>query len=322
MLSGYFLQHSGVNKLTLSSFLIQDVAEIKNVSCIGLKRIAFLLAVGWIRDSRHTYAFSAFCFERKFSSCADIWHMKFNSPSHDVNPLSWARKCEKEIYIFLTGIEFFLFWVSLSSLNQNLYQATKTPVSQLIVSNAHYTVNWMSSLRMVQDFYESYTLSVPKTPRSPWVTSYIMHHTSPAYTFLFCCLLAVHIGEKAPAALVNQRRLDVKSSVGGVLHELTYLRVLSSQHLSCASWLICTFFSVCLLNTVSQRMLYLMIEGFLLFALFPSSFRGVGCILYEMATGRPMFPGATVKEELHLIFRLIGKTSVHLPHIPHARLKT
>lgn len=37
------------------------------------------------------------------------------------------------------------------------------------------------------------------------------------------------------------------------------------------------------------------------------SSRGVGCILYEMATGRPMFPGATVKEELHLIFRLMGK---------------
>lgn len=36
--------------------------------------------------------------------------------------------------------------------------------------------------------------------------------------------------------------------------------------------------------------------------------RGVGCILYEMATGRPMFPGATVKEELHLIFRLMGKS--------------
>lgn len=35
-------------------------------------------------------------------------------------------------------------------------------------------------------------------------------------------------------------------------------------------------------------------------------YRGVGCILYEMATGRPMFPGSTVKEELHLIFRLMG----------------
>ncbi|XP_069489253.1 cyclin-dependent kinase 18 [Ambystoma mexicanum] len=33
---------------------------------------------------------------------------------------------------------------------------------------------------------------------------------------------------------------------------------------------------------------------------------GVGCIQYEMATGRPMFPGSTVKEELHLIFRLLG----------------
>ncbi|XP_059806251.1 cyclin-dependent kinase 18-like isoform X3 [Hypanus sabinus] len=33
---------------------------------------------------------------------------------------------------------------------------------------------------------------------------------------------------------------------------------------------------------------------------------GVGCILYEMAAGRPLFPGSTVKEELHLIFRLLG----------------
>uniref|UniRef100_A0A4W3HEA4 mitogen-activated protein kinase n=1 Tax=Callorhinchus milii TaxID=7868 RepID=A0A4W3HEA4_CALMI len=34
---------------------------------------------------------------------------------------------------------------------------------------------------------------------------------------------------------------------------------------------------------------------------------GVGCILYEMAAGRPLFPGSTVKEELHLIFRLLGE---------------
>lgn len=38
----------------------------------------------------------------------------------------------------------------------------------------------------------------------------------------------------------------------------------------------------------------------------PIDMWGVGCILYEMSTGRPLFPGATVKEELHLIFRLIG----------------
>ncbi|XP_062842273.1 cyclin-dependent kinase 18 [Trichomycterus rosablanca] len=38
----------------------------------------------------------------------------------------------------------------------------------------------------------------------------------------------------------------------------------------------------------------------------PIDMWGVGCILYELATGRPMFPGSTVKEELHLIFRLMG----------------
>ncbi|KAM9321261.1 cyclin-dependent kinase 18 [Gastrophryne carolinensis] len=38
----------------------------------------------------------------------------------------------------------------------------------------------------------------------------------------------------------------------------------------------------------------------------PIDMWGVGCILYEMSTGRPMFPAATVKEELQLIFRLLG----------------
>lgn len=35
-------------------------------------------------------------------------------------------------------------------------------------------------------------------------------------------------------------------------------------------------------------------------------FRGVGCIFYEMASGRPLFPGSTVVDELHLIFKTLG----------------
>ncbi|KAB7506502.1 Cyclin-dependent kinase 16 [Armadillidium nasatum] len=33
---------------------------------------------------------------------------------------------------------------------------------------------------------------------------------------------------------------------------------------------------------------------------------GVGCIMYEMISGRPLFPGATVEDELQLIFRTLG----------------
>ncbi|KAM8793710.1 cyclin-dependent kinase 16 [Eudromia elegans] len=33
---------------------------------------------------------------------------------------------------------------------------------------------------------------------------------------------------------------------------------------------------------------------------------GVGCIFSEMATGRPLFPGSSVTEQLHFIFRLLG----------------
>nr|CAD7568391.1 unnamed protein product [Timema californicum] len=36
---------------------------------------------------------------------------------------------------------------------------------------------------------------------------------------------------------------------------------------------------------------------------------GVGCIFYEMACGRPLFPGSTVEEELRLIFRTLGTPS-------------
>lgn len=39
--------------------------------------------------------------------------------------------------------------------------------------------------------------------------------------------------------------------------------------------------------------------------------RGVGCIFYEMAAGRPLFPGSTVEDELHLIFRLLGEPNTH-----------
>ncbi|KAI4871624.1 hypothetical protein NFI96_013404 [Prochilodus magdalenae] len=38
---------------------------------------------------------------------------------------------------------------------------------------------------------------------------------------------------------------------------------------------------------------------------------GVGCIFYEMITGRPLFPGSTVEDELHLIFRILGEDSMH-----------
>lgn len=40
--------------------------------------------------------------------------------------------------------------------------------------------------------------------------------------------------------------------------------------------------------------------------------RGVGCIFYEMATGRPLFPGSTVEEELHFIFKLLGTAAAFL----------
>ncbi|XP_041128770.1 cyclin-dependent kinase 16-like isoform X1 [Polyodon spathula] len=38
----------------------------------------------------------------------------------------------------------------------------------------------------------------------------------------------------------------------------------------------------------------------------PIDMWGVGCIFYEMVTGRPLFPGSTVEDELHLIFRILG----------------
>ncbi|KAK2704862.1 cyclin-dependent kinase 17-like isoform X2 [Artemia franciscana] len=41
----------------------------------------------------------------------------------------------------------------------------------------------------------------------------------------------------------------------------------------------------------------------------PIDMWGVGCIFYEMSTGRPLFPGGTVDEELQLIFKVLGEPS-------------
>lgn len=38
----------------------------------------------------------------------------------------------------------------------------------------------------------------------------------------------------------------------------------------------------------------------------PIDMWGVGCIFYEMSSGRPLFPGSTVEDELHLIFKVLG----------------
>ncbi|KAK6466706.1 cyclin-dependent kinase 16-like isoform X1 [Huso huso] len=42
----------------------------------------------------------------------------------------------------------------------------------------------------------------------------------------------------------------------------------------------------------------------------PIDMWGVGCIFYEMSTGRPLFPGSTVEEELHFIFKLLDWTAM------------
>ncbi|XP_014259306.1 cyclin-dependent kinase 17-like isoform X2 [Cimex lectularius] len=40
---------------------------------------------------------------------------------------------------------------------------------------------------------------------------------------------------------------------------------------------------------------------------------GVGCIFFEMASGRPLFPGTTVEEELTLITRVLGPLDMSAP---------
>ena len=49
-----------------------------------------------------------------------------------------------------------------------------------------------------------------------------------------------------------------------------------------------------------------MIKFYITMTLFVLFYRGVGCIFYEMACGRPLFPGSTVEDELHLIFKVLG----------------
>lgn len=40
---------------------------------------------------------------------------------------------------------------------------------------------------------------------------------------------------------------------------------------------------------------------------------GVGCIFFEMVCGKPLFPGSTADEEIHLIFRVLGTPTVDNP---------
>lgn len=75
--------------------------------------------------------------------------------------------------------------------------------------------------------------------------------------------------------------------------------VLKCQRFIHLFWNECVFFFFCTeYNVIKQSACVVCV-----------AFRGVGCILYELATGRPMFPGSTVKEELHLVFRLMGTFS-------------
>ena len=44
-------------------------------------------------------------------------------------------------------------------------------------------------------------------------------------------------------------------------------------------------------------------------------FRGVGCIFFEMASGRPLFPGSTVDDQLQLNFSLLGNCFLVFFHL-------
>lgn len=54
-----------------------------------------------------------------------------------------------------------------------------------------------------------------------------------------------------------------------------------------------------------------MVVGTLGVTVFASIHRGVGCIFFEMACGRPMFPGSSVEEELLLIWKVNWNDVMH-----------
>ena len=50
----------------------------------------------------------------------------------------------------------------------------------------------------------------------------------------------------------------------------------------------------------------------------PIDLWGVGCIFFEMATGRPLFPGSTAQNQLALIDKTFGPDSKNLIMLPLA----
>ena len=60
----------------------------------------------------------------------------------------------------------------------------------------------------------------------------------------------------------------------------------------------------CLLNAIAEHDLVKFTKSQTSFI--DTIIRGVGCIYYEMVTGRPLFAGQNVQEQLHHIFKKRG----------------